>query len=113
MGNSLLRNKNNHPIQCNSNSHLTNSDTQNVDKLIVLIGILRLENEKLKHDLNNKIIANQTLESQLSKYVTLSRNLEERIAIENEFWNICDLKDFVKHDHNEFINNYYINLPKK
>ena len=113
MGNSLLRNKNKHHDIQYGDSHLTNTDTQDVDKLIVLIGILRLENEKLKHDLNNKIIATQTLETQLSKYVTLSRNLEERIAIENEFWKICDLKDFVKNHHNEFVNNYYINLPKK
>jgi len=108
MGNllSLSRRK---KTETTTTSFSDNYDSYEKEKLYVLIDLLRLENDKLKTELDNKITSNNHLEDKLSKYVNLSTNLEDRLALENRFWDVCDLKDYVKNDHNEFINSYYIN----
>ena len=83
------------------------TETKDINKLVVLIDILRLENEKIKQELEKKIVLNNQLEEELSNSIILSKNLEERIAIENEYWKVNDFKEDVKKDHNEFINFHY------
>lgn len=97
MGNLLLRNKN-RGINTTQNDVCEKLD---INKLIVLVDILRFENEKLKEDLDSKINTNNLLEEKLSK-------LEEMISIENEYWRVSDVKDYVKNDHDEFINFHYL-----
>lgn len=104
MGNLLLRNKN-RGINTTQNDVCEKLD---INKLIVLVDILRFENEKLKEDLDSKINTNNLLEEKLSKYITLSEKLEEMISIENEYWRVSDVKDYVKNDHDEFINFHYL-----
>lgn len=97
MGNLLLRNKN-RGINTTQNDVCEKLD---INKLIVLVDILRFENEKLKEDLDSKINTNNLLEEKLSK-------LEEMISIENEYWRVSDVKDYVKNDHDEFIKFHYL-----
>ena len=80
MGNLLLRNKN-RGINTTQNDVCEKLD---INKLIVLVDILRFENEKLKEDLDSKINTNDLLEEKLSK-------LEEMKSIENEYWTVSDV----------------------
>jgi len=78
------------------------------DRFNILIKVLMLENEHLKKELNEKIISINIVKNKLENYINLSKNLENRLNLENSFWDNCDLKDYVKDDHNDFINSHYL-----
>ena len=51
---------------------------------------------------------NDFLKQQLERCTQLSLNLEERVDLENSFWDLCNDTDY-KTDHNNYINNFYLN----
>jgi hypothetical protein len=98
MGNLLIRKK----------KYNAANNVNELENLQILVQVLRLENEKLKSDLNNSIIKHNDIEEKLQKYMTLSSNLQNRIGLENSFWDLCDYSPAIKDDHNNFINSHYL-----
>lgn len=83
--------------------NLLSRQKKEFENLQIHLQLLELENKKLKSELID-------IEDKLQNYITLSNNLQDRLTLENSFWDMCDYTPTIKDDHNNFINSHYIDM---